>query len=51
MSSYDDGDTLPHSLELRDGIWWCVDEDVNSNDCSDETRCNSQCYCNKQDWS
>jgi hypothetical protein len=29
--------------------WWCFDEDVNANECSDENRCSHQCCCNPEE--
>jgi len=38
----------PHTFTLnKDGLWWCDNEDVDADDCEDYTRCNHQCFCNK----
>lgn len=38
-----------HSMELRGNKWYCVDENVLSDYCNDESRCENQCYCNYSD--
>ena len=35
-----------HDFELRNGVWWCVTENVVSNACSDDSRCDSERCCN-----
>jgi len=37
----------PHSFALQeDGLWWCETENVISEECSDDTRCDTGCVCN-----
>lgn len=33
-------------VQHDDGIYWCDTENVNANDCTDESRCETQCVCN-----
>jgi hypothetical protein len=40
---------LYHSMELRDNLWYCVDENILADYCEDETRCDYGCYCNNKD--
>jgi hypothetical protein len=39
-----------HKFQLRDGKWWCLDEDVISEECSDDNRCNNDCVCNNTEY-
>lgn len=40
-----------HTFTLIDGKWWCDWENVISEECTDENRCTSQCFCNdKEDY-
>ena len=35
-----------HSFSIREGLWWCDDEDCISESCTDGDRCSNQCVCN-----
>ncbi len=38
---------MRHDIVLNDdGIYWCETENVNANECEDDTRCSNQCVCN-----
>jgi hypothetical protein len=40
---------MEHSFEIRNGLWWCLDEDCNADECTDYERCTSSCVCNTRD--
>lgn len=35
-----------HFFRRYEGNWWCENEDVISEECTDYDRCNNECVCN-----
>lgn len=48
--SEEDAAEIPHTFKRNEeGLWWCEVEDVNADECSDETRCENECFCNDRE--
>lgn len=38
---------MRHEFEIRHGLWWCLTEDCDADECSDYERCAyERCVCN-----
>lgn len=37
---------IMHHIRRYDGVWWCENEDVITELCTDYDRCNDGCVCN-----